>query len=290
MLTKMKRLCIIALFAALIMGCANTPKAYPDLKFMSFNIRLGSQWAENEDGPNGWSQRKEAVVAMILKEAPDAIGMQEVLPHQFLYLDSALAGMYKAIGVGRDNGLPATDTACDGEIMCIFYRTDRLELLNQHTYWLSETPDSISFGWDAACRRTVTMGLFHDLTTDSSFTFLNTHLDHVGPTARRNSILELCTLCDTYPGRVVLGGDMNSTLEDSIFLPLTAANLISARDLADTTDNAITYNAFGKAEGKQIDHFFVRGWSKVLLFRTLDGDYGVPYISDHYPIITTLRY
>ena len=133
MLTKMKRLCIIALFAALVMGCANTPKAYPDLKFMSFNIRLGSQWAENEDGSNGWSQRKEAVVAMILKEAPDAIGMQEVLPHQFLYLDSALSGMYKGIGVGRDNGLPATDTACDGEIMCIFYRTDRLELLNQES-------------------------------------------------------------------------------------------------------------------------------------------------------------
>ena len=224
MLTKMKRLCIIALFAALVMGCANTPKAYPDLKFMSFNIRLGSQWAENEDGPNAWSHRKEAVVAMILKEAPDAIGMQEVLPHQFLYLDSALAGMYKGIGVGRDNGLPATDTACEGEIMCIFYRTDRLELLNQHTYWLSESPDSVSFGWDAACRRTVTMGLFHDLTTDSSFTYLNTHLDHVGPAARRNSILELCTLSDTYPGRIILGGDMNSTLEDSIFLPLTAAN------------------------------------------------------------------
>ena len=269
------------------MGCTNTPK---DLKFMSFNIRNGSQWAENEDGPYAWSQRKEAVVAMILKEAPDAIGMQEVLPHQFLYLDSALAGMYKGIGVGRDNGLPATDTACDGEIMCIFYRTDRLELLDQHTYWLSETPDSVSFGWDAACRRTVTVSRFHDIVTDSCFTFLNTHLDHVGPVARRNSILELCNLSDTYPGRAVLGGDMNSTLEDSIFLPLTAAKLISARDIADTTDNAITYNAFGKAEGKQIDHFFVRGWSKVPLFRTLNGDYGVPFISDHYPVITTLRY
>ena len=283
----MKRLCIIALFATLVMGCTNTPK---DLKFMSFNIRNGSQWAEDQDGPYAWSQRKEAVVSMILKEAPDAIGMQEVLPHQFLYLDSALAGMYKGIGVGRDNGLPATDTACDGEIMCIFYRTDRLELLDQHTYWLSETPDSVSFGWDAACRRTVTMGLFHDLMTDSNFAFLNTHLDHVGPVARCNSILELCTLSDTYSGRIVLGGDMNSTLEDSIFLPLSAAKLISARDIADTTDNAITYNAFGKAEGKQIDHFFVRGWSKVPLFRTLNGDYGVPYISDHYPVITTLCY
>lgn len=289
-LTKMKRLCFIALFATLVMGCSNTPKAYPDLKFMSFNIRLGSQWAANEDGPNAWSQRKEAVVAMILTEAPDAIGMQEVLPHQFIYLDSALAGMYKSIGVGRDNGLPATDTACDGEIMCIFYRTDRLELLDQHTYWLSPTPDSVSFGWDAACRRTVTIGQFRDMKTDSTFVYMNTHLDHVGKEARKNSILMLFKLSQDYSCPVILGGDMNSTLEDSIFLPLAEDKLISARDLVDTTDNATTYNAFGKAEGKQIDHFFVRGWSKVKAFHTLNSDYGVPYISDHYPVSTTLEY
>lgn len=272
------------------MGCSNAPKSYPDLKFMSFNIRNGSAWAENEDGPYAWSHRKEAVVDMILKEAPDAIGMQEVLPHQFLYLDSALAGQYKCIGVGRDNGLPATDTACDGEIMCIFYRTDRLALVDQHTYWLSQTPDSVSFGWDAACRRTVTVGVFHDKLTDSNFVYLNTHLDHVGPTARQNSILYLCQLSHSLPYRYVVGGDMNSSLQDSIFLPLANNGLLSARDIADTTDNATTYNAFGKSSPAQIDHFFVRGWSKVKAFRTLTADYGVPYISDHYPVTTTLNY
>lgn len=79
---------------------------------------------------------------------------------------------------------------------------------------------------------------------------------------------------------------MNSTLDDTIFLPFKEYNLISARDLAEATDSASTYNAFGKAKASQIDHFFVRGWKEVKEFRTLTDDYGVPYLSDHYPIVT----
>jgi len=280
----MKKISILFLLAALAAGCAQRPAASPDLKFMSFNIRNGSDWAEREDGDNAWSHRKEAVVDMIRKEAPDAIGMQEVLPHQLDYLDSALSGQYSSFGLGRDDGRR------EGEIMCILYRTDRLELLDQHTYWLSETPDSVSFGWDAACRRTVTVGIFHDKLTDSNFVYLNTHLDHVGPLARQNSILLLCRLAEEYHNPCVVGGDMNSSLQDSIFIPLGKHNLLSARDLADTSDNATTYNAFGKGNPAQIDHFFVRGWGKVKSFRTLTTDYGVPYISDHYPVVTVLSY
>ena len=279
----MKKICIIALIAILVMGCTHNSLS-SNLKFMSFNIRNSGPWATAEDGDNCWANRREAVVSMILAEQPDAIGMQETLPEQMDYLDSALSGLYNRIGVGRDDG------DRDGECMCIYYRTERLQLLDQHTYWLSPTPDSVSFGWDAACRRTVTVGQFRDLKTDSTFVYMNTHLDHVGKEARKNSILMLCKLSQDYSCPVILGGDMNSTLEDSIFLPLAESKLISARDLADTTDNATTYNAFGKAEGKQIDHFFVRGWSKVKAFHTLNGDYGVPYISDNYPVSTTLEY
>ena len=279
----MKKICIIALIATLVMGCTHHSLS-PNLKFMSFNIRNSGPWATAEDGDNCWANRREAVVSMILAEQPDAIGMQETLPEQMDYLDSALSGLYNRIGVGRDDG------DRDGECMCIYYRRERLQLLDQHSYWLSETPDSVSFGWDAACRRTVTVGQFRDLKTDSTFVYMNTHLDHMGQEARKNSILQLCSLSQSFSCPVILGGDMNSTLEDSIFLPLAEAKLISARDIADTTDNATTYNAYGKTEGKQIDHFFVRGWSKVKAFHTLNGDYGVPYISDHYPVSATLEY
>ena len=280
----MKKIGILFLLATLTIGCCNKTSVDHDLKFMSFNIRNGSQWAINEDGPNAWPNRRQAVVDMILKELPDAIGMQEVLPEQMDYLDSALAGQYSSFGIGRDDGHR------EGEIMSIYYRRDRLELVDQHTYWLSERPDTVNFGWDAACRRTVTVGVFHDKETDSNFVYMNTHLDHMGPAARRNSILLLCTLAEDYQGRCVLGGDMNSSLQDSIFIPLGEHKFLSARDVADSSDNADTYNAFGKAASAQIDHFFVRGWSAVKAFRTLTADYGVPYISDHYPVLTTLSY
>lgn len=280
----MKKISIILLIATLAMGSSQLTNKSHDLKFMSFNIRNGSEWAEREDGENAWSHRKEAVVEMIRKEAPDAIGMQEVLPHQLDYLDSALAGEYKSFGVGRDDGRR------EGEIMCIFYRTDRLELLEQKTYWLSDTPRTVSLGWDAACRRTVTVGLFRDKLTDSLFVYFNTHLDHVGSLARKSSVKLLCTLALPYHVPCVMGGDMNSSLQDKIFDPMEMHDLTSARDLAEISDSATTYNAFGKGTPAQIDHFFVRGWSKVKSFRTLTDDYGVPYISDHYPVVTVLSF
>ena len=94
----MKKILLLC-FVALMVGC--TPK---DIKFMSFNIRNSSPWTINEDGENAWGNRREAVANMILKEKPDALGLQEALPDQTDYLDSVLAGEYVRIGVGRDDG------------------------------------------------------------------------------------------------------------------------------------------------------------------------------------------
>ena len=133
------------------------------------------------------------------------------------------------------------------------------------------------------------MGTFEDVHTGRDFTYLNTHLDHVGKVARMNSVKQLCALAEKCDGPVLLGGDMNSGIDDSIFMPLTGLGLLSARDIAPTSDTAYTFTGFGKHTPARIDHFFVRGWD-VLSFRTLNGDYGVPYISDHYPIEVVLRF
>lgn len=272
----MKRTIIPLLLAVLLLGGCRDE----EITIMSLNIRNSSAW--NHDGDNDWAHRREAVSAMILEEMPDALGMQEMLPDQLAYLDSVLGDHYRRIGVGRDDG----DTL--GENMCIYYNHNRLKLIGWKNYWLSETPDSVSFGWDAACRRTVTVGLFEDVHTGHSFTYMNTHLDHMGHEARKNSVLLLCKLANQEKGPIVIGGDMNSGIEDSIFVPLAQHNLLSARDIAPITDTAYTYNAFGNGNPARIDHFFVRGWD-VAEFHTLNGDYGVPYISDHYPVKVTLR-
>lgn len=275
----MKRIAII--FSALLLLCSCS-KSADELKVISFNIRYNSY--ENIDGENGWPNRKEAVVRMIREERPAAIGLQEALIDQLQYLDSCLPE-YRRIGVGRDDGKEG------GEFMAIYYDTTRLSvrLDLSTTLWLSETPWEPSKGWDAACYRTVTCVFFTDKKSGQSFCYHNTHLDHMGPVARAESAKYLAELTDDSEGfPVILGGDMNSTIDDTIFNAFYNVGLKPAREMTDSTSNAITYNGYGKEEGKVIDHFFVKDL-KVVSFRTLNGDYGVPYISDHYPIMMVIQ-
>ena len=252
-----------------------------ELKIISFNIRYNS-W-NNIDGENGWPNRKTAVVRMIKEERPAAIGLQEALIDQLQYLDSCLTN-YQRIGVGRDDGKE------EGEFMAIYYDTTRLELTGSDSWWLSETPELPSKGWDAACYRTVTKASFRDRRSGKRFVYFNTHLDHMGKTARAEGTKFIAAVvngdCNDVP--VVVGGDMNSTIEDTIFNSFYAVGLQPARDLTRRTSHKETYTGFGKDKPSLIDHFFVCKM-KVKRFRTLDGNYGVPYISDHYPIEMVIR-
>lgn len=250
-----------------------------EYKALSFNVRMSA--SAEADGDNCWENRREAAVQMLRQEAPDFFGVQEALPDQFEYLNQELR-RYGHVGVGRDDG------KAEGENMAVYYNKRRFKLLDSGTRWLSETPEEVSFGWDAACRRTVTYVLLKDKRNGRKICYFNTHLDHMGPVARRESILLLCRLVDEMAPKgapIILGGDMNSTLDSPIFKPLEVHQLLSARDIAPVSDNGLTYNGWGKANA-QIDHFFVRSID-VKTFNVLRDDYGVPYVSDHYPISIT---
>lgn len=253
------------------------------LKVISFNIRNSNFYLE--DGNNAWYNRREAVVSMILEEQPAAIGLQEALIDQLSYLDRNLK-RYRRVGLGRDNGLTR------GEHMAIYYNIDQLELLSAKTRWLSTRPQRVSMGWDAACKRTVTIAHFRVKKNGKEFFYFNTHLDHVGLTAREESAKLIAALVLREAGEdtpVIVGGDMNTTVNDPIFEPFYEyCDLKEAREVARRTSHKNTYNAFGKASGSMIDHFFVRKMD-VRMFRTLIGNYGVPYISDHYPIEILFR-
>ena len=276
---------VLILLTTSLWGCSQRSQEQHELKIISFNIRYNS-W-NNIDGENGWPNRKAAVVKMINEEFPAAIGLQEALIDQLQYLDSCLP-QYRRIGVGRDDGKDA------GEFMAIYYDTTRLLLLYDTTRWLSETPEIPSKYEGAGCYRTVTVARFRDKLDGREFAYLNTHLDHVSDDARvRGAQVVGDIVANSLKGiPVVVGGDMNCTAEYDEYKPFnffSHAGLQEARTLTDSTSNAITYNAFGNGEGSVIDHFFVKDF-EVVSFRTLDGDYGVPYISDHYPIEITLKF
>ena len=282
----------LLIVAALVSSCQldedpnYEPNGYEKIsyyKIISFNVRYSS--APEIDGDNRWELRRDAAVKMVAQQKPLAMGLQEACPDQIDFLDLNLTG-YKHIGVGRDDGKRA------GEMMAIYYDTTRLTLLDSGTFWLSETPEKVSIGWDAACNRTCTWGHFKMKDTDFEFLYFNTHLDHLGSLARKNSIkLIVAKMTELNPDNlpVFLSGDFNSTTDDPIFDPLKAS-LKDAREVSAISDKIITYNGFGTVTDNPntrkewvIDHIFFSGVNP-MAFMVLNGNYGVPFISDHYPI------
>lgn len=251
-----------------------------EAKIISYNIRLGVA----DDGKNSWENRREATLRMLEREAPTVFGIQEGYLFQVNYIEENLP-QYGRVGVGRDDGKE------QGEIMAVFYLKERYDLLDHGDLWLSETPDRVSRGWDGACNRTMTWVHLREKATGKEFYYFNTHLDHKGETARREGVKLVVKEVQEIAGRkaaVVVGGDLNSTIDDKIFDPLKKF-MAPARVKAPVTDNKGTYNGWGQAPNSMvIDHLFVRNM-KCLSYRTLDGDYGVPYISDHYPIEIVVR-
>ena len=159
--------------------------------FMTYNIR----YATERDGVNAWSNRKAFLSDQIKFYSPDVFGIQEGLLRQVSYLDSALT-QYQYIGVGRDDGKEK------GEFSAIFYDTEKLKVIENSTFWLSETPEKISIGWDAAMERICTYALFENLVSGQKFYVFNTHFDHIGKVAREKSADLILKMAYKTPGEV----------------------------------------------------------------------------------------
>lgn len=247
---------------------------------MSYNIRSSTK--NEQDGPNGWEFRKEAAVRMLLAEKPDVVGMQEEMPDQEEYLHQHLASLYEGVSISRDPEKKA-DEACT-----IFYNKKKYNLVRTNTFWLSETPDVPSRGWDGKYKRIVTYVYVQNKQTGQLFLVFNTHLDHKGVIAREKSLQLIADSAiaiggDTIPMFVM--GDLNVTPDAPELEPMWKAMKLAQRE-APVTDTSYTFHGYRDSKGKMIDYIYYRNAS-ALEFRILRDGYGVPYLSDHYPIVGT---
>ena len=214
------------------------------LKLMTYNIRLDIE----SDGENKWSNRNEFLTSQIQFYEPDIFGIQEAKPNQVIDIASALSH-YNFIGIGRDG-------VNQGESSNIYYKKDRFKLLQNSTFWLSETPDTISKGWDAAFNRVCTYALFKDLKTKTDFWVFNTHLDHMGELAKTNGIqliLSKIASLNTKKYPVIFMGDFNATPEEYTikeflekemgFVRLKPSNPISTHQVAGMVDHIFFFPA-----------------------------------------------
>lgn len=248
-------------------------------EIMSYNIR----YATDNDGKNSWENRKYAMLELINYYNPDIFGIQEGLLEQVEYLNDNLS-KYKYIGVGRDDGDKK------GEFSAIFYDTTKFTNLNQTTFWLSKTPGKISVGWDAAMERICTYGLFENNKTQKKIWIFNTHFDHIGKKARKNSAALLISKFNELSLKkipVVLMGDFNST-PNSDAIKIIKAALKDAFTISQKPPYGPegTFNGFdaGNLITERIDYIFLHKMHVISYVNIDDKRKDNNFISDHLPV------
>lgn len=254
---------------------------------MTFNIR----YANPDDGPDYWDNRREAVVRMVEEVKPGVMGIQEGLAPQVAFLDSALTG-YSYVGVGRDDGHEA------GEYAAVFYNDSLYAPVEDGHFWLSETPDSACLGWDAVCIRIATWVKLREKATGREFLVFNTHFDHIGVVARQESAKLLLSRVHEFGDSIptVIMGDFNFPVTDPSLAPLMNTPTFTevrgsnaAKPQGDSLPQ-VTYRGFGHGEpGELIDHIFCQKFVPES-YEVITSGYGVPYLSDHLPVLAVLRY
>ena len=256
-----------------------------DLKVMTYNIRLSLE----SDKENSWDYRKEDALALMSYYHPDYFGVQEAVPQQMDDIKTSLKD-YDYVGVGRDDGKN------QGEYSAIFYDKNKLEVLKSGTFWLSETPEKPSKGWDAAYNRVCTYAFFKIKKSGKKFLAMNLHFDHVGDVARVNSsklILEKINELNPQNLPLTLTGDFNLT-DDTEPIKIISQSLdnVFYHSRKPHYGPVGTFTAFdvNTVPKDRIDYIFVKGF-EVQSNRTInDRRENLLYPSDHYPILAEISF
>lgn len=255
-------------------------------KIITYNIRYDNP----NDGDNQWSKRKVFLRDQIAFYSPDILGIQEGLHHQVEYIDSTFIN-YNYVGLGRDDGKKK------GEYSAIFFNKNKLEIVKDSTFWLSETPNKISVGWDASMERICTYALFRDKVTEQQFWVFNTHFDHIGNVARAESAkLILNKIKQLNEGNLpfLLMGDLNLKPESEPIRHLS-------KELNDSKTICLsrpfgpvgTFNGFrfGEPVVNRIDYIFTsKGNINVNKYAVLSDSKDLKYPSDHLPVYVEIEF
>ena len=268
---------------SLLMFLFTTVGVAQNLTVISYNIRYNSQ----SDGEDIWDLRKGELVGQINQHSPDSFGVQEATQIQIQYILEALPE-YGYVGVGRDDG------ASKGEYSAVFYLKEKFKLLESKTFWLSETPEEVSVGWDAALPRICTYAQFKEHTTGRVFWHFNTHFDHVGKAARANSallIIEKIKSLVSPESVFVLTGDFNASPNE---LPITHLKnaFRDPLEYIELSGPEGTFNAFNLQAplDRRIDYIFFQGLTPLSYAHLSEKRANGRWISDHLPVKFDLAY
>ena len=249
---------------------------------MSYNIK----YANENDGENSWSKRKVFLANQLKFYHPQIFGVQEAVKSQIDFITAELP-TYRSLGVGREGGV-------QGEFSAIFYDTKKFEVLKSDTFWLSETPNQISKGWDADYHRICTYALLKDKESEEQFYFFNTHFDHRGKEARTNSarlIIQQIKKVNVENYPVLLTGDFNLEPEtEQIQYIKSYLNDAKEATAAIKLGPSGTFNGydFKTPVTRRIDYIFHSEEVKIKTYAVLSDNENGRYASDHLPVFVKI--
>lgn len=203
----------------------------PQIRFMSYNVLVGSD-TENGFGPV--AERKKGVIQTILTYAPDVFGVQEASNEWMAVLKQELGKYsYASVGVGRDTFNNNPGTKSSGEHCAIFYNTDKYNLIESNTYWLSDTPDKCSKYSDSSYIRIFTYVILERKSDGFRFMHINTHLDFDSK-IQIKQVTKMLELVDAigFEGLTFATGDFNMRTSASAYKLLLDAGFVNSFDAA----------------------------------------------------------
>lgn len=256
------------------------------LSIGTYNVRYDNP----QDIGNLWVDRAPVVANLLRFHDFDIFGTQEALKNQLDDISRALP-QYARYGAGRDDGKEK------GEHSAIFYKKDRFKVLNKGDFWLSQTPEKPSLGWDATCCNRICSWIYvQDLQTKKKFYFFNVHYDHQGVQARQESSKLILARIRDIAGKspVILTGDFNGHHQSTWYQALATSGLLqdTYNQVSYPYANNASFNAFGKQSDRKeiIDHIFVTDHFKAKKWGVLTDTYHGKFPSDHFPVMVQLTY
>ncbi len=263
----------------------STEVSFP-IRLYSNNIRYATTTLQTDETP--WEDRKTMCINSIRYNAKDRtiVALQEALHNQIEDIMTGLGNDWSYYGVGRDDGKE------EGEYAPILYRNDQWDMINNHTWWLSQTPNVVSKGWDAAHHRVLTWVHLQNKNSHHKINVFNTHLDDQGVIARTKSakliLKKIKQLKNKDP--VFLLGDFNSQPSDGAYKTISKSKALKDSSLQASYKfgDEKTYTGFNDndiSKQTRIDYIFTPSKGvDVNTYSVLHSKYLDEYFSDHRPL------
>ena len=244
------------------------------LSVVSFNVR----GCNDKDG-NSVLERAPRLKKVISAYDADIIGFQEYTPLWEQPVKDSFLNDYEIFNKWRAEG--------QLESSPILWKKDKFELLKTGYFWLSDTPEVESKGWDEAypdCCRMCVYTILKEKVSGKEFAFMNTHFGFGNHCQQGSAALinEYSAKIGDYPTLII--GDFNARADSVAYAGMTQ-NFTDV-NAATAKNTGTTYHGYNpeKINNSHIDFCFVNSRVKPLDHKIMDETVDGMYPSDHFGI------